>query len=319
MQIITDITQAQLTTPTVLTIGTFDGLHRGHQALITQLKAAATRRRIFSAVIAFHPRPKRVLAPHLPNNDYLTTPTERIALFENLGVDVLILTPFTLEFARISAYEFVKRLVDHLHLTELWCGHDFALGKNREGNVAKLTELGREFGYTVHKFEPMLIEGIVVSSTKIRQLMAAGQVRQASQLLGRYPSISGLVVPGDQRGRTLGFPTANLDVPAERLLPANGVYATLAHLPGDTRTYQSVTNVGIRPSFNSKIHTVETYLFDFNGNIYGQQLTLEFVERLRPEKKFDGLEQLKQQIAHDSVVAQNLLIVEIGQNSSSSN
>ena len=311
MQIVTDINKIQLTTPTVLTIGTFDGVHRGHQALLAQLRTAAARRQAASAVIAFHPRPKRVLAPHLPNNDYLTTPAERIALFEHCGLDTLILTPFTLEFAEISAYDFVKLLVDRLNLVELWCGHDFALGKNREGDVARLTELGRQFGYTVHEFDPLLIDGMVISSTKIRQLLGEGEVRQATQLMGRFPSISGPVVPGDRRGRTLGFPTANLDVPAERLLPANGVYATLAHLPGRARPYQSVTNVGVRPSFDDKIHTVEAYLFDFSSDIYGDHLTLDFVERLRPEMKFDNIEQLKAQIARDSAAAQKLLTAEM--------
>lgn len=307
MQIIRNLADAQLAGPSVLTIGTFDGLHRGHQALLDQLLAAARRRQAQAVVIAFHPRPKTVLAPHHPNDDYLTAPEERIALFEALGIDVLILTPFTLEFAQTTAYEFVEMLVDRLNLVELWAGHDFALGKGREGNLERLAQLGQEFNYTVHEFTPVLIEGQIISSTQIRQLLTAGQVREATELLGRYPSVSGRVVQGEQRGRTIGFPTANLATPPERLLPANGVYATFVRRPDDPHRYDSVTNVGVRPSFEGKTRTVEAYIFDFDEDIYGRRLTIEFVERLRPEKKFDGLGELMAQINHDAAQARSLL------------
>ena len=313
MQIFRNLTDARLTEPTVLTIGTFDGLHRGHQALIGQLKEAATRRQAQAAVIAFHPRPKTVLAPHKPNNDYLTTPEERIALFEKLGLlDVLILTPFSLEFAQTTAYDFMKALTDRLNLVELWAGHDFALGKNREGNITKLTELGQEFNYTVHEFAPVFIEGKIISSTQIRQLLLAGEVRQAAALLGRYPSVTGNIVHGDQRGgRTIGFPTANLAAPPERLLPANGVYATFTQRSNDNRRYASVTNVGIRPSFAGEERTVETYIFDLNEDVYGQKLMVEFVEYLRPEKKFTSINELRAQITHDASQTHRLLAEEV--------
>jgi riboflavin kinase/FMN adenylyltransferase len=310
LNIITDITQAHLTKPSVLTIGTFDGLHRGHTALMQQLKEAAARQQAASAVIAFHPRPKTVLAPHLPNNDYLTTPAERIALFEACGIDVLILIPFTLEFAQTTAVDFMQRLVDHLHLVQFWCGHDFALGKNREGTMERLAVLGQQMGYTVHEFLPVLIDGQIISSTQIRRFVEAGHIRQAAQFLGRYPAVTGAVVQGDQRGRALGFPTANLLTPPERLLPANGVYATFARLTDGARR-PAVTNVGLRPSFQGSQRTVETYIFDFNRDIYGQSVTLEFVEYLRPEKKFNGLAELKAQISQDSAQAGALLAAEI--------
>jgi riboflavin kinase/FMN adenylyltransferase len=308
MQIIRDLTSLHLTKPTILTIGTFDGIHRGHQTLLKQLKEAAQKRQAQTAVITFHPRPKTVLAPHLANNDYLTTSEERIALFEKLGLDVLIVIPFTLEFAQITAYDFMKLVVEHIDLVELWAGHDFALGKNREGNLEKLTALGREFNYTVHEITPLLIDGKIVSSTEIRQLLLAGKIRQAARLLGRYPSVSGKVVQGVQRGRTIGFPTANLDTPSERLIPVNGVYATLTRvLDRNNQRYASVTNIGIRPSFEGDVRTIETYIFDFSENIYGQSLTLEFVERLRPEKKFDNINELVTQITDDVQQAGALL------------
>jgi riboflavin kinase/FMN adenylyltransferase len=311
MIIIRDLAEAQLTGPTVLTIGTFDGVHRGHQALMARLQEAAARQRGQSSVIAFHPRPKAVLVPNHPNKDYLTTVEERTARFEKLGLDALITTPFTLDLAQTSAYDFMKFLSDRLNLVELWAGHDFALGKNREGNIEKLAELGRELDYEVSEFSPFLIEGEIVSSTSIRNMLLAGNVRGAAHHLGYYPVVSGPIVEGAKRGRTIGFPTANFDVPEERLVPANGVYATFVQLPGDNRRYASVTNVGIRPSFEGETRTVETYIFDFTDTIYGQQLTLEFVERLRPEKKFNGIDELVAQITRDADQARTLLADEV--------
>lgn len=313
MQIIRDFAAAHLNGPTVLTIGTFDGLHRGHQALIQQLQQSARERGAQAAVIAFHPRPKTVLAPHLPNNDYLTTPAERIALFEKLGLDILILIPFTLEFSQTTAADFMSLLVERFNMVELWAGHDFALGKNREGNLEKLRALGQDLHYTVHEFTPLLIDGEIVSSTQVRNFLLAGDVLRATEFLGRYPSLSSEIVHGAQRGRTIGFPTANFAVPAERLLPANGVYATFAQLPGETQRRASVTNVGIRPSFDSTERTVEAYIFDFDQDIYEQRLTLEFVERLRPEKKFSSIDELVAQIRSDSEQARRLLIQEAGE------
>jgi riboflavin kinase/FMN adenylyltransferase len=310
MQLIRDLATAHLHRPSVLTIGTFDGLHLGHQALINQLKAAAQRRQAQAVVIAFHPRPKTVLAPHLANNDYLTTAEERILLFEELSIDVLILTPFTLELAQTTAYDFVKQVVDRLQMVEFYVGHDFALGKNREGNINKLIELGREFNYDLHEVQPLLLDGQVVSSTEIRQQLLAGNVRRAGHLLGRYPSLSSQIVQGARRGRSIGFPTANFAVPGERLLPANGVYATFVQHVGDDRRYPSVTNIGVRPSFGGQERTVEAHIFDFDEDIYGQAFTVEFVERLRPEKKFESIEALVAQIRQDAEQARTLLAQE---------
>lgn len=307
MQIFPTLSQAYVDRPTVLTIGTFDGLHKGHQHLIDRLKQEAHSRQAQSAVIAFHPRPKTVLAPHLFGNDYLTTPEERIALFEAAGLDILVLTPFTLEIARTTAYDFVKTLANQLKLVRLCVGHDFVLGKNREGNVEKLAGLGREFNYTLCEVEPFLLDGNVVSSTQIRRQISDGDVRRAAHLLGRYPALTSKIVQGAQRGRTIGFPTANFEVPPERLIPANGVYATFVQHPATKQRWPSVTNVGVRPSFDGQEHTVEAYIFDFNRDIYGQSFTLEFVERLRPEKKFNGIDELVAQITQDARQAQALL------------
>jgi len=311
MRLFQSLAEARFDGPTVLAIGTFDGLHRGHQALVRELIASARKLQARSAVIAFHPRPKTVLAPHLPNNDYLTTAAERIALFEELELDVLVLTPFTLELAQTSAHDFVRPVVENLNVVQFCVGHDFALGKNREGNVAKLTELGHEFNYSLREIEPFLLNGKIVSSTKVRQHLLAGDVRPASQLLGRYPSLSGHIVRGAQRGRTIGFPTANFFVPPERLVPANGVYATFIRRSGHGTRLSSVTNIGLRPSFGDDALTVETYIFDFDEDIYGQTFSLEFVERLRPEKKFDGVDSLVTQITRDAERARIVLAAEV--------
>jgi riboflavin kinase/FMN adenylyltransferase len=306
MQIIQNLDAVHLTRPTVLTIGTFDGLHRGHQALLQQLQTTASQQQAQTAVLTFHPRPKTVLAPHLGNNDYLTTSEERIRLFEHLGLDVLIITPFTLKFAQTNAHNFMKMITERINLVAFCAGHDFALGKDREGNLEKLAELGQEFGYVVCEAKPFLLDGQIISSTQIRQLLQTGDVRKAADLLGRYPAITGRVGTGVQRGRTIGFPTTNLIVPAERLIPTNGVYATFVQLESSQRL-PGVTNVGIRPSFKNDVHTVETHIFDFDEDIYNQTLTLEFVERLRPEMKFDSIAALAAQISQDAKQAREIL------------
>lgn len=310
MQIFRTLAEVQLSRPTVLTIGTFDGLHRGHQDIVRQLKTAATALGAQTAVIAFHPRPKAVFAPHRFGNDYLTTPEERIALFQQHGIDVLLLVPFTLEIAQTTASDFMEDISRQLNLVQICVGHDFAMGKNREGTIARLSELGQQFGFAVCEIQPFELDGEVVSSTRIRTDLQQGNVRAAARLLGRYPSLTSQVVQGAKRGRTIGFPTANLAVPTERLLPANGVYATYLTLHETGEQLLSVTNVGIRPSFNGHERTVEAYIFEFSRNIYGQAVTLEFVERLRPEIRFDSIQALIAQISHDSEQAKTLLAQE---------
>ncbi len=309
MQFFQDFTQIQLTEPTILTIGTFDGLHLGHQALIKQLQVSAKKGHALTAVMAFHPRPKAIMAPHLPNNDYLTTPEERIKLFEQFGLDVLLMIPFTRQLAETSAADFMKQIKQRLNLVELWTGYDFALGKNREGNLPRLTDLGRELGYTVHEAKPCFVHGQIVSSTQIRYLFQQGEVHHATKLLGRYPSLSGEIVVGAQRGRTIGFPTANFSFSRERLLPANGVYATFIKRVSTGQSYPSVTNIGLRPSFVTAgtERTIETHIFDFSDTVYGEIFNLEFVARLRAEKKFNSPAELISQIYQDIAQAREEL------------
>ena len=307
MQIIDDLSQVDLDKDTILTIGAFDGVHRGHQYLIGQLLQRARQTHRLAGLITFHPHPGAVLSPRNPTR-YLTTPGEKAALLERLGLDILAILPFNKEMAQTSAQRFVEMVSRQLRMTELWVGKDFALGYGREGTPDVLRALGQEMGFSIETITPLIWKGEIISSTRIRSLLFRGQVRKAAELLGRYPSLAGEVVRGAQRGRCLGFPTANLEVRAERAIPANGIYAVYTVL-GKER-YQGVANVGVRPSFDNGERTVEIYILDFEANIYGYDLVVEFVQRLRPEKRFTDIKDLTTQIEKDIVQARRILAAE---------
>jgi riboflavin kinase/FMN adenylyltransferase len=304
MEVIDDLTRADLRQDTVLTIGAFDGVHRGHQALVEAVieRAQATGR--MAAVITFHPHPAVVLAPERAPRS-LTTPGDKVALLEGLGVDLVVLLPFDRKVAETSARDFMEMIARHLRLRELWVGNDFALGRNREGNVPRLRELGQELGYEVRVVEPVVDSSETISSSRIRALLHQGRVAEAAQLLGRYHSLSGEVVVGARRGRILGFPTANLEVRPERAVPADGVYAVFASL-GKER-HPAVANVGVRPSFDNGQRTVEIHILDFDRDIYGCDLVVEFVARLREERRFEDIDDLVSQIDRDSQSAREIL------------
>lgn len=304
MDVIDDLARASLRQETILTIGAFDGVHRGHQALINGVvdRAHATDR--LAALVTFHPHPAVVLAPDRAP-PYLTTPGEKVALFESLGLDLAVLLPFNRQVASTPARTFVEAMSGYLGMRELWVGVDFALGRNREGNVPFLRELGWQLGYELHVTEPVMGNGEVISSSRIRALLRDGSVEEAARLLGRYPSLSGEVVMGAQRGRQLGFPTANLEIRPQRAVPADGVYAVFAVL--GMERFPAVANVGVRPSFDNGRRTVETHLFDFDQDIYGCDLVVEFVARLRAERRFEHIAELVAQIEQDSEAARNVL------------
>jgi riboflavin kinase/FMN adenylyltransferase len=205
----------------------------------------------------------------------------------------------------MSAAEFLRLLVNRLRVRELWVGPDFALGRNREGDAARLAEIGAGMGVVVRSVEPFLLDGKRVSSTRIRVLLKEGNTREAAQLLGRYPSVAGEVVHGARRGHALGYPTANLEVREERAVPGDGVYAVFAVL--GTERHLGVANIGVRPSFDNGARTVETYILDFDQDIYGCDLVVEFVERLRGEERFDSIPKLVKQIGEDVTAARRIL------------
>ena len=307
MQIIDDLSQVHLDKDTILTIGAFDGVHRGHQYLIGQLLQKARETHRLAGLITFHPHPSAVLSPGNPTR-YITTPGEKAALLERLGLDIVAILPFSREMAQTSARCFIEMVSRQLRMTELWVGKDFALGYGRQGTPDVLRALGQEMGFSVETIIPLVWKDEIISSTRIRSLLFRGRVHEAAELLGRYSSLAGEVVRGAQRGRCLGFPTANLEVRAERAVPANGVYAAYAVL-GEER-YQGVANVGVRPSFDNGERTVETYVLDFEADIYGYDLVVEFVQRLRPEKRFTDIKELIAQIERDIVEARRILAAE---------
>ena len=304
MDIIDDLTKARLRQDVVLTIGAFDGVHRGHQALIGAMveRARATNR--LAALITFHPHPAAILAPERAPR-YLTTPGEKMVLLERLGVDLVVLLSFDRKLAATSAREFMEQVSTNLRLRELWVGADFALGRNREGDVPGLKTLGTEFGYGVRVFEPVQSGSEVVSSSRIRSLLEQGRVDEAARLLGRYPSLSGEVVRGARRGHGLGFPTANLEVRPERAVPADGIYAVFAVL-GSER-YPAVANIGVRPTFDNGQRIIEVHIFDFDQDVYGCDLVVEFVAWLRQERRFERVHDLIAQMEQDSLAARRIL------------
>jgi riboflavin kinase / FMN adenylyltransferase len=295
--------------PTLLTIGKFDGVHRAHQHLIATLVDGARERGAQSAVLTFDPHPDEVLHPERGIR-YLTTVPERAALIAELGVDLMVALPFTAAVARWSAEEFMRFLRAHLALRELWVGPDFRLGHKAQGTIEVLRALGQTLGYAVHPIPLWTLDGEMVRSTSIRDALAAGQVDDARRQLGRPFSLQAEVVPGDQRGRTIGFPTANLAVPASHVLPADGVYACqVALLDADdpAARHPAVTNIGVRPTFGTLGRTVETHLLAGGRDLYGQTIRVEFLARLRGEQRFAGVEQLVAQIQQDVARAKLVL------------
>jgi len=283
---------------TWLTIGVFDGVHRGHQEILKRLTAGAHEADAPAVVLTFYPHPGIVLGRR---NDlrYLTPPDEKAALLGGLGVDAVITHPFDKNVAALSAQAFMSRVQAHLNVRRLIEGYDFALGRGREGNVTRLTELGELLGYEVQTISPVTNDEEIISSRQIRAHLAAGDVQSAASALGRYYAVTGPVVHGDGRGKKINIPTANLDIPAEKVIPANGVYACWAWL-GEEK-HPAVTNVGIRPTFTpgTAAPNVETHLLDFNRELYGQAMKLELAARLREEQRFPSAEALSEQIHKD--------------------
>ena len=291
---------------TLLTIGVFDGVHLGHKYLISQLTERARQEGLLSGVVTFRQHPLELLSPQTKPL-FLTTITERVNLLKNEGVEVIITLPFTPELAQLNARQFVGLLKKYLKMHGLIIGPDFALGHNREGNADTLSKLGRDMDFSVTVISPIMINGEVVSSTAIRKALASGDLKRVVKLIGRSFSLQGRVTTGAGRGGSqLGFPTVNLDVDIKQALPADGVYATWAEI--DNKAYQSVTNIGRRPTFGGNERTIETYILNYYGNLYGHELKIDIVERLRDEKQFENVDELKKQIAED--VKQGIAILD---------
>jgi len=296
MQVEEELAQFTPQQSMVLTIGVFDGVHLGHKYLISQLISAAREKHLLSGVITFRQHPRQVLQ-HRRRLPLLTTVTQKIELIKKEGVDYVLALTFNPELANLSAREFVRLLQQHLKMQCLLIGPDFTLGKKREGNFEALSTLGQEMGFSVIRVTPKINNGDMVSSTSIRNVLEEGNIEKVNRLLGRPFSIEGKVATGAGRGTGLGFPTANLQVDARQALPPEGVYATWAYV--NNEKHQSMTNIGRNPTFGENERTVEVYLLNYEGNLYGQNVKIEIKDRLRNEKRFDSVDDLKKQIADD--------------------
>lgn len=293
-----------------LTVGVFDGVHRGHQAILRQLAAGAHKIGAPAVLLTFDPHPAVVLAGR--DLKLLTTSDERASLAASLGLDAVVTHPFNRAVSNMSARDFMMLIKERLGLSHLLIGYDFALGKGREGNAGRLIELGCEFGYAVQIVEAVGDESGVISSTEIRKLVSVGGVDSAANLLGRPYSVSGPVVHGDGRGRRINIPTANIQYPAFKLLPANGIYACRARLGANL--YAAAANIGFNPTFtpDKRIANVEAHILDFDRDLYGEQVTLEFILRLRDEARFDSVDALLAQIHADIEKTRRLIDLEAG-------
>ena len=281
-----------------LTIGSFDGVHQGHQVLIKALVENAHQENRPSVVLTFFPHPSVFLRGRTPAL-YINTPEEKAELLGELGVDYVITQQFDRSLAEIPAGIFLDRLKARIGLKSLWIGEDFALGYKREGNRQYLAAAGLEQGFSLHVIPPVILDGEVVSSTRVRESLRSGDVARTAEYLGRSFVVPGKVVSGSGRGQALGIPTANLEIWEERAYPRSGVYACWAELEG--RRLKAVTNIGVRPTFEEKqdLAVVEAHLLDFNEDLYEKELRLEFVARLRDERRFSNSELLLSRIARD--------------------
>ena len=281
----------------VLALGNFDGLHRGHTKIIERLRRVATERGATAVVMTFDPHPPRIVRPDKAP-PLIMTKAQRLDALDRAGVDGVAVVRFTPELSRWDPETFVRTvLLEWLHVSEVWVGANFLFGHDRAGNFSMLRALGARYGFRAEKIDPVRYKDFVVSSTRIRRLISEGRVDEAGALLGHPYTIEGEVVQGDQRGRQIGFPTANL-VTDNEIVPPHGVYATTVRLDGVI--YPSVTNVGVRPTFGGEPRLViETHLLDVTRDLYALKLRLGFIQRLRDERKFEGVEQLTAQIGAD--------------------
>lgn len=288
-----------------LTVGVFDGVHLGHQHLLRSLVKEGVKSHLSTGVITFQNHPMEILVPGtlVPS---ITTIGKQVELIQELGVDFVIPTTFTSEISKMTAKEFILELQNNLRMKKLVIGPDFALGHRRNGTSEILRDMGEVSGFSVITVEPFLLDKKAVNSTAIRNAITKGEIRIATSLLGRLFTLDGKVVNGDGRGGSLlNHPTANLEVDSNLVIPGDGIYATWAYFQG--RRYRAATSIGVRPTFGSDRHTVESFILDYNGNLYGQSMQLEFVEYLREQVTFQNIKDLKEQMHIDVEQIRRLL------------
>lgn len=291
----------------VVTIGTFDGVHIGHQTILKRLVEDAKKNSGKSILITFWPHPRFILNKDADKLKLLTTFEEKVSLVADLGVDYILKIPFTPEFSNLSAHQFVEEiLVDKVGTKHLFIGYDHHFGNNREGNIQFLQEHAHRYGFQVNEISKQEIDHIGVSSTKIRNTLSSGEIHLANSLLGRNYSIKGKVVDGQKKGRSMGFPTANIEIKESyKLLPADGAYAIKAQIKDVI--FDGMLNIGFKPTVNGTKRTIEAHLFNFDQDIYNEDIVVFFVRALRKEMKFESLEKLQEQLEQDKADALRIL------------
>jgi riboflavin kinase / FMN adenylyltransferase len=298
MKIFHGTENANILRPTVLTLGVFDGLHLGHQQIMQTVVERAKAVDAVATAITFDPHPRAVLHPETAP-PLLQTLDQRLAAFEVLGIEQAIVIRFNKDFAAQEAEDFLRNVIyERLQAKEVYLGKGFEFGKNRKGNIELLRKISAELGFFADEVPEVRLRGRRISSSRIRELLREGKVNLARRMLGRPYGIEGQIVRGVQRGRTIGFPTANLR-PVNRVVPKFGVYATATLINGEWR--RSITNVGVRPTFENEAEpSIESYIFEFDGDLYGDVLRVRFLHRIRNERKFSGIDELKSQIQKDT-------------------
>lgn len=302
MKILNNHLQARSIKNAVVTIGTFDGVHLGHQAIFKEMRRLAQEVDGETVVVTFHPHPRQVLSIGTEKLRFICSQEEKLSKFEEFGIDNVYIIPFTKEFASTPSEAFIQDyIIEFLHPSVIVVGYDHHFGKNRMGDFEMLSRLGKQYGFRTVQVEAQDIDEVAVSSTKIRNYLWSGNVKAANQLLGYPYSVTGTVVVGNKIGRTLGFPTANLDIPIEYMVINNpGVYACRTLIDG--KSYNAMANTGLRPTIGDRAEgdfIIEVNIFDFEGNLYGKTLKVWFLDRIRDEVKFNSLEALRQQLQQD--------------------
>jgi riboflavin kinase/FMN adenylyltransferase len=292
---------------TLITLGTFDGIHRGHRAIIHQLTEEAREQKARSVLITYYPHPQSVVTSRSDFLGLLTPAEEKVDILGSMGLDVVLIFPFTPQLAQTEPEDFIRDvLVKKIGVQKFVIGYNHAFGKGRRGGGDLLSRMGRQLGFSVDIIPPVVVDGENVSSTRIRKLLKAGQVRLANRLLGWHYNVRGIVKKGENVGQKLGFPTANIDVLGDKkLIPGDGVYAVFAQV--EKNRLAGMANLGYRPTMTGTQHAVEVHIHDFQGDLYGKQIRIEFIERLRDEKQFDSTDALASQIAMDQKKSMELL------------
>ncbi|MDN3670940.1 bifunctional riboflavin kinase/FAD synthetase [Echinicola jeungdonensis] len=290
----------------VVTSGTFDGVHLGHQKILARIRDIANKIKGETVLITFWPHPRLILYPEEHNLRLLTTFEEKAKMLESFGVDHLVTIPFTKEFSQLTGEEFVQQiLVEKIQTRKLVIGYDHRFGKNREGSFDHLQANKEKYGFDIEEIPRADVDHVGISSTKIRMALESGEIQVANEFLGREYEINGIVIKGQQIGRSIDFPTANIHVPSNyKLIPSDGAYAV--HIKVKDEIYQGMLNIGNRPTVDGLEKTIEVHLFDYEGNLYDQQITVYFKEFLRPERKFANLDELKAQLEKDKQKAKQI-------------